>query len=79
MSSALRLKLYWLLSRNSRIALQRSKKGWGRASSYQPQDRLVNRLSAETGWSWQKVQRELVRERKLILDNPTAVIYPDFD
>lgn len=79
MASALRLKLYFLLSRSSRIALQRRKRGWGRASSYQPQDRLVNRLSAETGWGWQKVREELARERKLILENPSAVIYPDFD
>lgn len=79
MASAIRLKLYWRLSRNSRLALQRTKKGWGRPSQYQPQARLINRLAADTGWSWQKVQRELLKERQLILDNPEAVIYPDFD
>lgn len=79
MSPAIRLKLYWRLSRNSRFALQRVKKGWGRAYSYQPQQRLINRLVQETGLSWQQVEKELKQERQLILDNPEAVIYPDFD
>ena len=78
MASAIRLKLYFLLSRNSQLALQRAKRGWGRPHSYQPQQRLVNRLVQETGWDWRKVERELQRERRLILDNPTAVIYEEF-
>jgi transposase len=79
MSSALRLKLYWRLSRDSRSALRKSKRGWGRPNYYNPQQRLINRLARETGWSWQKVTQELERERNLLLANPSAVVYQDFD
>lgn len=79
MASVIRLTLYWRLSRNSRIALRKSKRGWGRPNYYNPQQRLINRLTRETGWSWQKVASELERERNLLLANPSATIYPDFD
>jgi len=78
MAKILTLKLYPRLQTNSKRALAREKRRWGRPSVYSPKRELILRLAREVGWTQEKVIEQLLLERKLILENPGALIYPDF-
>lgn len=79
MASAIRLKLYFQLSRNSRLSMTRRKKNWGRPHFYQPQPRLLRRLATLNRTTVEAIEKELAEERLLILRNPEAYIYQRFD
>lgn len=74
----LKLNLYPRLNRRSQTAIRRTLGRKGRLYVYRPRPVLLQRLADETGLSPAQVEADLHRERKLILENPGALIYQDF-
>lgn len=77
-ASFIRLRFYFRLSRHSRQALIRTKTSWGRTYQYIPQRRLLSRLSRESGLTPAQVHDVLLEERRQLLENPEAAIFPLF-
>ncbi len=63
------LKIYPLLNLRSKRALTRIKKKWGHSYDYAPKQILLNRLSEQLGLSKEEVLKQLLEERKFILEN----------
>lgn len=63
------IEIYSRLSTCSRRCMRRRyKKGWHHKKFvYSPRSTLVYRLMKELGWDFEKVRREIMRERRIIL------------
>ena len=63
------VKLYYLLSTNSRKAMLRTYKhrSWDKRYYYEPQGTLLRRLSQETGLTMEQVRDTLIKEREYLL------------
>jgi predicted DNA-binding protein YlxM (UPF0122 family) len=60
------LKLYWKLGTQSRRAIKRKYKSYGRLYTYKPRADLLDRLSEEFNISRQEVYDQLIKEREYI-------------
>lgn len=63
------IKLFYLLSTDSRKAMLRTyrSKGWEKRYYYEPQGMLLRRLSQQTGMTMEEVRDTLMKEREYLL------------
>jgi hypothetical protein len=65
----MRLVLYPRLNLRSKRAILRTKNRWGHPVRYNPRKQLLQRLSEEFKIPEETVRKQLLEERKFLLDN----------
>ena len=65
----MQLKIYPLLNGDSKKAMRREKKRFGKYYNYTPRANLVKRLSDQLNISEEEVRAQIVLERNFIINN----------